>query len=211
MAGDDHRYNDFIERWSKAWPSMSFNKQYCFNHSPKFRSLGLFACNYLALNNFLDLHGSSKYDYVLVFEDDGVPFPDTTWPGDLNERIDLMEKQGAEMLIMGGHAVYGHRSHSLRGDEMLYTATDTSGSYGFMIKASTVRKVIDEFGKELSRKKDSQSGIDHYLWKIFGKRGRISVPLLIDHRHGESHTWAGTKKPPTRDFEGRRDFWNFKD
>lgn len=169
------------------------------------------ACYYQAINTFLDRDDRDTYDYVLLFEDDGVAFPDTKWPEDLEERVAEMQYQGAEMLLLGAHAVVGRKMRSLKGQELLYRAVDSSGAYAVMIRADTAQRMSDEISEVLLTKRDDKSAIDHELWKIYGRKGRISVPLLVDHRHGESNTWMGAKTRPSRDFEGMRDFWNFKD
>lgn len=214
LPGDDMRYEDFVQSWSRAWPELSVTKQLCFRHSPKFRSLGLFACFYQALRVFLDRPDHESYDYVLLFEDDGVPFSNTTWPDDLVVRIDAMEREGVEMLVMGGHAVNDNVREWTRVDpekDLLFEPSSMSGSYGFMINASTAAKLADGLEQELKVKRDAKSGVDHHIWKIYGKRGRLSVPLLVDHRPGSSNTWTDVNKTPGRKFEGQRDFWNFLD
>jgi hypothetical protein len=207
LPRDTARYDDFKTRWSIVWPDLHITKQLCFKNSPKLRSLGVFACFYQAVAVFLDSPGHEQYDYILLFEDDGVPFPDVQFPEEIEKRI--QHYPDIEMMVLGGHAVIGTGKKSLTGDELLFKAKDSSGAYAFMIKASTAERFMVEVEKELARKRDSTSGFDHYIWKIYKGTGRIAVPLLVDHRHGESNTW-GTHTP-TRKFEGRRDFWNFVD
>lgn len=210
IPGDGDRLADFYDQWGKKWPSLKINRHYCFKHNHKYRSLGVFACVYQILNNV----NSNDYDYMLFFEDDGIPFPDTNWPYDLEVRLDEMERQGAEMLLMGGHAIIGDvkslRKKNLT-DYLIHRVRDSSGAYGFVIKANTADRLSKAIEKELIRKKNSKSGIDHYLWNVYKRKGRISVPLLVDHRHGVSNTWGTGKNIPTRKFEGKRDFWNFED
>lgn len=209
IPGDDDRINDFYTRWHSAWPSQTFNKHYCFKHNQKFRSLGLFACFYQILAGFINSPDFETYDYILLFEDDGIPFEGTIWPNDLDDKLD--RHPNIELLLLGAHAVQGKNKKTLRGDEEIFKATDSSGTYGFLVKASSAKKLMDVFEEELKKKVNAQSGVDHFLWKPFKKNGYVSVPLLVDHRHGTSHTWENSKNAPSRKFEGHRDFWNFVD
>jgi len=207
IPGDDDRLSDFYNKWDAAWPNQTIHTHLCFKNSPTLRSMGVFACFYQILATFMHLQNRDSFDYVLLFEDDGVPFPDTVWPDDLKQRFDSDPE--AEMILLGGHRVTGKGLNAIQGDELLYKAADSSGSYGVAIRASTAEMFMKGLGEELARKVDDKSGLDRYLWYVYGDKGRISVPLLVDHRPGKSSTWGS--RPPSRRFQGRREFWKFDD
>ena len=49
-----------------------------------------------------------NFDYLIIFEDDAVPFRGITWPtteaNDLDLRLDRLEKEEIMALVLGGHS-----------------------------------------------------------------------------------------------------------
>jgi hypothetical protein len=216
MNKDLNRKTRFDNAWNLKWPGLFIKPQISVLNHQSLRGYGLFvafhSCFYDALQE------TDTYDYLIIFEDDAVPFNITTWPSlsasDLDIRLDILEDKRGSVLFLGGHDFKGYDSSSIdkshpRG---IIHATYGLGSYAVVIPRYEVSAYLECFASIIESKTDESSAPDIALWEIANARtkgeltsgGYISVPLLVDHAAGFSHTWG---KQVQRDFEGSSSFW----
>ena len=83
----------FFREWQRAWPGLKIEPQISVLNHPSLRGYGLFVAYYSCL--YEAWHENDIYDYLIIFEDDAIPFDGTTWPSrstnDLDSRLDDFE------------------------------------------------------------------------------------------------------------------------
>lgn len=209
----------FAKVWKEAWPGLSFRRQHSFVNHLSVRGYGVLASFYSIMRDANEFKGD--FDYLLLFEDDARPFSGVAWPStrgnDLDSRLSMLEAHTGAGLILGGHAFRGYnKTQVYMIDQGIIGGTTGSGAYAFVLPKWTLSTFIQAFHECLAKKTNTRGDADGMLWRTLNKikeeqnstGGYISVPLLVDHEHGYSHTWQRVKK---RKFEGKRDFWNFRD
>eukprot|EP00963_Diacronema_lutheri_P000035 scaffold1_cov375-Pavlova_lutheri.AAC.35 len=219
LRGRSGRLYKFAKAWHKSWPGLHFKRQAGFINHPALMSYGLLASFHAIFADAIDYSG--KFDYLLVFEDDALPFAKVTWPpirnNDLEKRLDLLEKANGGGLVLGGHRFQGYNKTNIKENVQGITqGFNGYGSYAFVVPWKVVRVFKDTFHKSLMKKRNSRGVADGRLWtalktskgKLNTTGGYISIPLMVDHDHGFSQTWRSVKR---RRFEGHRKFWKFKD
>ena len=80
MPLDQSRREIFYRAWRQSWPELNIVMEPTFWNHPKLQGLGILAANLIGMSKALD--HEEKFDYLIIFEDDVIPFANTTWPTD---------------------------------------------------------------------------------------------------------------------------------
>lgn len=207
------RLGVFREKWRKAWPELDIPEFYTFYNSPKLRGYGCLAAAVQVLQNAL--MSPDEFDYLLLFEDDAVPFENTTWPNkpgnDLERRLEQLEQVDGTALLLGGHTfkqydVKKTRAVAAREGGGIVRVGAAWGSYGMIFRRKYLVQYLKLFSDALKEKVTSKSGSTDTVWygTEMGRHMYASVPLLVDHHPGYSRTWNRMRK---RSWEGHREWW----
>lgn len=216
------RTTKFLAKWAKAWPELEFTVQMTFMNSVKVRGYGCIVSELLIMEDAL-ARDQDSFDYLMVFEDDGLPFDEVTWPNvapnDFDKRLDMLEERDGDLLLLGGHSVrVGSRSipskESVEKElpEGIFSLNWSWGSYAWVIRKRFLLKMVKAFREEVQAKTGPGHVADEAWWPALRKGspggGFISVPLLVDHAKGYSETWKKDRSNKQK-FEGHRDWWNY--
>ena len=161
------------------------------------------------------------FDYFLVFEDDAVPFANTSWPTKANSDWNDLDQMLTEMESKDGGALYlgCHHAKSVDRDRLIDNngkinssiaiLSHAWGAYAWIISKRHLSSLQQEYARVLEGKRGRNGTTDnnnHYFFSERQIKEFISVPLLVDHQSfGKSLTWKNAKK---REWEGHRDWWN---
>ena len=203
----------FRSEWKDAWPELSYQVRVGFRNSYAVQGLGALASLYRLC---MDALGNEQdFDYLIVFEDDGKPHPNTTWPGDLDRVLDLFEEADGSGLLLGGHHIRGYDRSALRArvrtDGLtIVKARGGFGAYAMVVPKKYLAQLACRYESALNRKYSSRLVPDQenwFLWNNLGGGGFVAAPLLVDHsQYAYSYTWKRFRK-----FVMQRDFWNADD
>lgn len=221
------RLRAFLSSWGRAWSSLRIKRQISFRNNARLRGLGLLASYYTLLQEAVDM----DFDYMIVFEDDAIPFDGVSWPNespnDLDDMLDKLEQRRGTGLFLGGHEFKNVKREQIQAElpQGIVQATSGFGSYAVVIPKRYIEYFTSAFGKLLSMDpKNTEActgsglllgvdlGVDNWLWSIMNDiknitdttGGYVSTPLVVDHMHGYSNTWG---EYSVREFEGSRVFW----
>lgn len=218
----------FRAAWARAWPQLTIRFQASFFNDPSLRGLGCLVGHYMALHHlFANLGGN--FDYVLMLEDDALPFEGTTWPGaggpnHLDAHLDELKRLGGSGLILGGHDFRGWNMSDV--SPLLDTffggitrARSAWGSYAYVLPRKSAYAVLRHYRIHMDAAKPGERllGPDDILWEklemLRARRGwegggYVSTPLLVDHAPGISETWKRIKAIQ-RPWQGSNAWWKF--
>ena len=203
----------FKRAWNKAWPELDFKYGVGFKNSHIVQGMGCMASIYRLCVDAL--RTSQDFDYLILFEDDGKPHNNTSWPRDLDRVLGLLEEADGSGLLLGAHNITGYDKHALRAKVHANGLTITKarggiGTYAMVVPKKYLGQLACRYERALSKKKATALVPDKenwFLWNHLAGGGFVAAPLLVDHRkHGYSYTWRRSRK-----FEMQRDFWNEND
>ena len=220
---DKSRLPKFMDAWARAWPGLSIHHQPTFMNHPDLMGYGVMAGYYFAVSQaliYLHTHAATC-DFLLIFEDDAMPFNGTTWPAcgkknDLDTKLDDLEAVGGTALVLGGHHFkeidrLDAAAAASKPNGGITSASSAYGAYGFIMKCTTLESVAAHLHAHLQRTHGKTLCFEDLLWSAFSRSAlgegsgvHVSAPLLVDHAHGYSATWNRTV---TRPFEGNLMFW----
>lgn len=220
------RLAPFYKAWAAAWPGLYIRHQPTFLNHLDLRGYGCMVGHYLALVESVRYlrHRNETCDYHLIFEDDAVPFNGTKWPGrvkgrvsnDLDMRLDDLKSIGGHALVLGGSSFFNFdkiraRTIATRSQSGVLHVEKVYGSFAYVFDCTIIESVANQLAKYLQATTKSFS-FEPLLWNAFaaasgdkGLRGvHVSIPLIVDHKHGFSATWNVTRERPQ---EGKSVFW----
>ena len=175
----------FIERWSRAWPSATFQ----FMKATAIREpRGLGICK--SLLHIVDVCreyfsiGLLK-DVCIMLEPDALPFIDGP---QFEESVAMYlnnTPSDAELLLMGGHLI---RHNCQDGLAAPWTRVrDSSGLYGIMIPQLAIEKARSFLTTYVATKRAAYSCDNDFVQHTVSY---LATPLLVDHpAKSHSHTW----------------------
>jgi hypothetical protein len=217
------RLPSFWGAWSRAWPGLHIQHQPSFLNHPGLLGYGCAVGHYMALTDTLRYlrARNATCDYHLVFEDDGLPFNQTTWPpfgagNDLEAKLDALAAVGGSVLALGGHLFqnYSKADAAAAGSKPhggVVHVEHIDGSFAYVYACTAMASVAARLHTHL-REVTGKSAFERVLWAAFGDAHRsagpalyASAPLLVDHAHGVSATWNASRNRP---LEGIASFWN---
>jgi len=217
----------FFDTWKKAWPDFHIFPTYSFKNHANLMGYALLAVNVLAMQKAMEFSNATgeNFDYLIILEDDALPFVDTTWPADLDKALDDLEAKGGGGLYLGCHAVYSWERQKLISQNGSIGSAVASivwayGSYAWMIPRKSLDKLYEYFATTLQNKVGMWDGASdtsaHSFFRDMNVSHYAAVPLLVDHQsRGSSKTFVGTEMDGATKswytFEGHRDWWNFED
>lgn len=202
----------FEAEWRRSWPELNIAPFFGFQNHPSLRGMGNLAAMYRLCLSALQL--KKPFDYLLIFEDDGVPYENTTWPYDLDLSLDSFDKADGSGLLLGGHHITGYNKDYLQ--KFILPSAPGSirakmafGAYGMAIPRKFLKELACHYEVTLSKKsgESMSSDLDNWhLWNQLGGGGFVAAPLLVEHRSNAfSFTWNRF-----RGSDGVREFWNEK-
>ena len=220
------RLTTFSSAWSRAWPGLEIRHQPSFLNHAGLLGYGCAVGHYMALTDTLRYlrARNATCDYHLVFEDDGLPFNQTTWPpsgagNDLEAKLDALAAVGGGVLALGGHLFQNYsRAYAAAAGSKPHGGVvrvgHIDGSFAYVYACPAMASVAARLHTHL-RELNGKSAFERVLWAAFGGAGPsgatagpalyASAPLLVDHAHGFSATWNTTRKRP---LEGVASFWD---
>mmetsp|Transcript_55427 Transcript_55427/g.104060 ORF Transcript_55427/g.104060 Transcript_55427/m.104060 type:complete len:357 (+) Transcript_55427:119-1189(+) len=208
VAKDTLRFRRFENAWRQAWPQLKFDRIFTWKNSEKLRGMGVNSAYLRGLQDALT--APVEFDYVIFFEDDGIPFQQTLWPESLDVRLDELEKMGPERpLLLGGHNVHWVQERCAANASVIPISL-AWGAYGVVVSRTAAKRLLEVLMARMEQKTGDEHPIDLLLFTLYEKPNQayISSPLLVDHATGYSATW-GKKVTAQKVWEGYRDFWNF--
>lgn len=214
----------FMNAWARAWPGLNIRHQPTIKNHPQLMGYGVAVGYFLALTESLTYlqARNETCDYHLMFEDDALPFNETTWPShgkhnSLDSRLDELTVRRGTAMLLGGHDFIGVNKTDA---ELLASrvhggithASMAFGAYALVLKCSVLDAVAKHLFNHLQNTYGKTSSFEKVLWGIHdalqehgvGSGVYVSVPLLVDHAHGFSATWNRDRLRP---FEGNAKFW----
>ena len=217
------RLPPFLAAWADAWPGLHMQHQFSFANHPELRGYGCLAGHYLAIADslrYLEAHNETC-DFHLVFEDDAMPFKESTWPAlskvnHLDARLDDLVAAGGIILILGGnffnYNIDDAAAAAGQPQGGILHAGHGDGSYGYVYECSAMAPATRFLHRYLHQMK-TNAHVEKVLWDAFRSGSRkdnkstgvyMSAPLMVDHRPGISMTWNRLEAYP---FEGDPNFW----
>lgn len=203
----------FKKAWKEAWPGLNIRSYVGFRNSVALRGMGNLATVYQLCIDALRLQ--ADFDYLLVFEDDGIPYSGTMWPRDLDQILDHFDRKNGSGLLLGGHAFKGYKKSRI---QKLVTSkgprvarvSEAFGAYGMLIPKKFLKHLACRYEAILALKSSEQftSDVENWiLWNNLGGGGYVAAPLLVNH-NAQSYSFTWGKYRPLLI---RRDFWNYDD
>eukprot|EP00397_Hematodinium_sp_SG-2012_P051606 GEMP01060551.1.p1 GENE.GEMP01060551.1~~GEMP01060551.1.p1 ORF type:complete len:247 (+),score=57.05 GEMP01060551.1:297-1037(+) len=120
LVGPHGRMSTFLDRWKHAWPTVRFHVQIGVQNSPTVQGYGVLSAFTTAIRKLLlsasgssltEPYGATEFDYLLLFEDDALPFAGTTWPNvadnNFDVQLDQLEAKNGSGMLLGCHSVKG--------------------------------------------------------------------------------------------------------
>lgn len=185
----------FDKAWSKHCKKEEMDFKLCPGHLSSVRGVGVS----LAIIQCLTSAYNDGYDYIYLFEDDGVPFDSTV----CEDRQVIAEGMPADalVLLLGGHDLW-IKQENLESNLILMEGVNlvvsemSFGFYGFVVARDKVVTLTEELKSDVERctkvkgKVCSPDVLIYSLAKKENKTVYITNPLLIDHLKGSfSNTW----------------------
>ena len=206
------RVEDFRQAWHRAWPELEHTWFYSWHNPFSKRGMANTAGHYRTAVEAIRCGGD--FDYLMLFEDDGIPFEGAKYPDDLDRLLDTFEAHDGSGLNLGGHMVSGHNKVELYQTVLpkrlgLIRATQVYGSYAMLVPRKYLVPFAARYELGLSAAQGDALVPDKQNWKVWrstGGGGYVTAPLLVDHR--PRSTWSFTwHKHAIRKFEGKREWW----
>lgn len=226
FTGSQERRIKFFRAWHGVWPELAIVTEYSYLNHYDLQGYAILSANVIGMYRALVFAEEShqEFDYFLVFEDDAIPFQNTSWPtksagnsnlnNDLDHMLDEIEAEDGGALYLGCH-----HAKSVDRDRLIDNNGEINasvallnhawGAYAWIISRKHLRALQQKYAGVLQGKKgrDGTTDKDNHIFFLERRvKEFISVPLLVDHQSfGESLTWKRAKR---REWEGRRDWWN---
>lgn len=211
-AAPKHRVASFRKGWRRAWPDLEPTWFYTWRNPLSKRGLANMAGHYRIAVEALRCGG--EFDYLLLFEDDGLPFEKAKFPEDLDVLLDTFDANDGSGLNLGGHDVSGYDEQDLMQWILpsrvgAIRAAQVFGSYAMLVP----RKHLASFAARFER--GLKAGRGEYLvpdkqnwacWRRNGGGGFVAAPLLVDHKPQTAYSFTWHKNS-IRKYEGLREFW----
>jgi len=221
------RTTKFLRRWQSAWPGIEITVQRSFCNAVEVRGYGALVSQFLLLDDALNRDPDS-FDYLLIFEDDAMPFDNVTWPNqapnDFDARLDMLENRDGDLLLLGAHSMRNqwpgeHKWYppyvpyvEVELPVGIYSLQFSSGAYAWVLRSRFLPQMHRALEESIANKNSSEGVADEVWWPVLKDHsaggGFVSVPLLVDHLPGFSATWK-TNRTKVQKFEGHRDWWNY--
>ena len=208
---------------------MTITTEYSYLNHYALQGYAILSANVIGMYKALVFAQSidQDFDFFIVFEDDAMPFANTSWPtkanadwNDLDQMLDEVEAENGGGLFLGCHHVESFDRDRLidnngKINSSISSLTHAWGAYAWVISRRHLPSLQKEYADVLRQKKDRTGTPDnnnHFFFQTRKIKEFVSVPLLVDHQScGDSLTWKGAKVPIKRAWEGRRDWWNCQD
>lgn len=215
--GGPDRLTAFHAAWTEAWPGLHVRRQVNFRNAIGIKGFGVLAGVWQSLMEAM-LSGL-EYDYLLLFEDDALPFANTEWPSHPNSVFEThlgeLERRNGTMLQIGGHC-FKWKSRNDHPMPYIAHAWFGWGAYAVVIPRKVVPLLESKLFGVLETKSKSENPVDEYLWTFVEEitrthkdtsGGYIAVPRLVDHR-APGYVSSTHQVALRYDFEGHPDLWN---